>query len=81
MTFFNDTRMMCKGMLIVISVGLIARAALGYLLEFNNDVTAWAMTIGNFEAGDGLYEMDGYYYPPVWGYRLGLFSEFLALTV
>ena len=55
MTFFNDTRMMCKGMLIVISVGLIARAALGYLLEFNNDVTAWTMTIGNFEAGAGLY--------------------------
>ena len=80
MTFFNDTRMMCKGMLIVISVGLIARAALGYLLEFNNDVTAWTMTIGNFEAGAGLYEMAGYYYPPVWGYILGVFSEFLALT-
>ena len=80
MTFFNDTRMLCRGMLIVIAVGLIARMALGYLLEFNNDVTAWTMTIGNFEAGAGLYDMAGYYYPPVWGYILGVFSEFLGIA-
>lgn len=79
MTFFSDARVLCKGLLIVIVAGLIVRLALGYLLEYNNDVTAWTMTIANFEAGAGLYDMAGYYYPPVWGYVLGTFSEFLAV--
>ena len=79
MTFFSDKRQICRGMLIVLAAGLIARACLGYLLEYNNDVTAWTQTIANFEAGAGLYDMAGYYYPPVWGYILGVFSEFLGI--
>ena len=76
--FFSDTRLICRGMLIVIAFGLLFRVFLGFMLEYNNDVTAWTQTLANIEAGAGLYDMAGYYYPPVWGYILGVFSEFIG---
>ena len=38
------------------------------------DLDYWAVVIRNIEAGNGLYEAEGYYYTPVWGYLLGLAS-------
>lgn len=32
------------------------------------DVSYWAYVTRNIRAGYGLYELDGYYYTPVWGY-------------
>lgn len=39
------------------------------------DLDYWAVVIRNIEAGNGLYEAEGYYYTPVWGYILGLMSS------
>ena len=43
-----------------------------FQIVFDNDY--WALVIRNIEAGNGLYEVTGYYYTPVWGYVLGLVS-------
>jgi len=74
---FDDSRFLCKGMIIVIAAGIILRVVLGYSFGYNNDVNAWAMTISSINGGAGLYDMAGYYYPPVWGYMLGFFGEII----
>ena len=76
---FSDKRFFCKWMITILVIGFVMRAVLGYLSEYNNDVTAWTMTLSNIESGSGLYNEAGYYYPPVWGYILGTFSGFLGL--
>jgi len=76
---FDDGKFLCKGMVLVIVVGIVMRLFLGWILEYNNDIIAWAMTMGNLQAGGDLYSMAGYYYTPVWGYMLGSFGEFLGL--
>ena len=38
------------------------------------DSNFWAIVIRNIETGSGLYDLEGYYYTPVWGYVLGLIS-------
>lgn len=35
------------------------------------DSNFWTVVIRNIESGYGLYQMEGYYYTPVWGYVLG----------
>ena len=40
------------------------------------DSNFWAIVIRNIETGNGLYELEGYYYTPMWGYVLGLISAF-----
>ena len=40
------------------------------------DSNYWAIVIRNIETGNGLYELEGYYYTPVWGYILGFISAF-----
>lgn len=40
------------------------------------DSNYWAIVIRNIETGNGLYELEGYYYTPVWGYVLGFVSAF-----
>lgn len=77
--FFGDSRFLCKGILAVILIGLVVRMAAGALITYNYDVYHWALTISNFEAGNGLYQTAGYYYTPVWGYILGIFSRFYEL--
>ncbi len=72
---FSDSRFLCKGMILVLLIGIVLRIVLGYTLEYNNDVTAWTMTIANIDGGNGIYEVAGFYYPPVWGYMLGSFAE------
>jgi len=74
---FDDEKFLCRGMLIVLITGIIIRLVLGYLFDYNNDVTAWTMTIANIDSGTGLYGVAGFYYPPVWGYMLGLFGEII----
>jgi len=73
--FFDDKRFLCKGMIIILAIGIIARVVVGLLMEYNNDVSAWAQIMANIEGGNALYNVAGYYYPPVWGYLLGLFTE------
>ena len=75
---FDDKKFLCKGIILVIVAGIAMRMVLGYLLEYNNDILAWALTMGNVQGGGGLYDMAGYFYPPVWGYILAVFGEFLG---
>lgn len=75
---------LCRNILIMIVVGLAVRLVLGFLLTYTFDVHSWALIIGNFESGEGLYDQSGYNYTPPWGYVLGTFSviaEFLGLDV
>ncbi|MBQ3686069.1 MAG: DUF2029 domain-containing protein [Candidatus Methanomethylophilaceae archaeon] len=76
---FDDGKFLCKGVILVIIVGIAMRLFLGWILEYNNDITAWTMTICNLQAGGDLYSMAGYYYTPVWGYMLATFGEFMGL--
>jgi hypothetical protein len=72
-------RFLTKWMLLIILIGVVIRLVLGFLLTYNYDVYHWALTISNFEAGNGLYDTAGYYYTPVWGYFLGVFTQFTEL--
>lgn len=75
MKFFDDDKFLCKGLALVIIIGIVIRIVLGYCLEYNNDITAMMFTITNIDGGNGLYGIAGYYYPPVWGYMLAVFAE------
>lgn len=56
-------------------LGLIIRIVLGLFLTYNFDVSHWATVIENIRSGNGLYELDGYYYSPPWGYILAFISS------
>ena len=64
-TFFK------KPLVIILVVGLLIRIILIPLATHNYDIPFWATTIQHAQSGNGLYELQGYYYTPVWGYILG----------
>lgn len=76
MMFFDDRKFLCKGILLIIVIGIAVRLISGTLLTYNYDVYHWTLTISNYEAGNGLYQTAGYYYTPVWGYILATFAQF-----
>lgn len=49
-----------------ISIRLVFAATMTHIY----DVASWGLIIENLRAGEGLYDVDQYYYPPVWGYFL-----------
>ncbi|MDR1690716.1 MAG: glycosyltransferase family 39 protein [Candidatus Methanoplasma sp.] len=59
---------------IVILTGVILRLVLFPLTEGSYDAEHWATVIKNIESGNGLYELEGYWYTPVWGYLLSFVS-------
>lgn len=61
---------------IFLILGLVIRLVLYPLLEVGFDSDCWAMIIRNIQSGNGLYELEGYYYTPVWGYILSIVSVF-----
>ena len=69
-------RFVKRPIVLVFLVGLLIRLILIPLLAYPYDVSHWAITIQNIESGNGLYELPGYYYSPVWGYILGIVSFF-----
>jgi len=79
MLFDESRSFICKGIILALVAGLVARFAIGTLLTYNYDVYSWALIISNIQAGSGLYDVTGYNYPPVWGYILGLFAQFTDL--
>ncbi len=66
---------MLKPAIIILVLGLGIRFFLMPLFTYSYDVSHWAITIQNIQSGNGLYEIAGYYYSPVWGYILGFLSE------
>lgn len=43
---------------------------------YDYDMYHWAVIIQNIDSGNGLYELFGYYYTPVWGYIMGFIDMF-----
>lgn len=66
--------------LTILLVGLLLRL-LVLSLSITYDSDYWTVVIRNIEAGAGLYEMEGYYYTPIWGYILGLVGAFQNLLL
>jgi len=64
---------------IILMIGLTVRLVLMPLLTHPFDLGAWAVTIQHIQAGAGLYEISGYWYTPVWGYFLALWSNVMDL--
>lgn len=62
---------------IVAAAALAVRLVLVPLLTYDFDIYHWAQVIQNIQTGDGLYDVDAYYYTPTWGYILGFLSEIM----
>jgi hypothetical protein len=63
----------------ILIIGLVIRIILMPLLTYGYDFTHWALVMQHIQAGHGLYAIDGYWYPPTWGYILGAMSPLLNL--
>lgn len=59
---------------LVAIAAIVVRLVLMPLLTYDYDIFHWAQIIENFQTGDGLYDVDAYYYTPTWGYILGFVS-------
>lgn len=64
---------------VVMVLGLAIRLIIMPILTHNYDVTYWALIIRNIQTGNGLYEITGYYYTPVWGYILAVVGKLCAI--
>jgi len=61
-------------LVLMVIIGLLVRLVLMPLLTYDFDMYHWALIVSNINSGHGLYELDGYYYTPVWGYFMGAIS-------
>ena len=66
-----------KPFLVLLTIGLVVRFILMPLLTFNADIAYWIHAISLEQNNLGLYDVDGYYYTPIWGYILNL-SAFIG---
>lgn len=60
-----------RPLVIILILGFLIRIILIPLATYNYDIPFWATTIQHAQSTGSLYELDGYYYTPVWGYILG----------
>ena len=60
-------------------IGLIVRFVCAPLLTYDYDIYHWAVIMQNIDSGNGLYELTGYFYTPVWGYIMGAVLMFWNL--
>jgi len=68
---------------IILAIGLAIRLILAPIFTFNIDVAYWVKITEIIGSGFGLYDVTGYYYTPVWGYVVAVFSvlgELLGIT-
>lgn len=64
---------------IILVASLIAGLSIRFALlplSYEYDIYHWAMILQNINSGNGLYELNGYFYTPVWGYVLGAIDSF-----
>lgn len=64
-------RVLRHPMTLVMVIGLVIRFVLMPTLTYAYDISFWATSLQNIMGGDGLYDLPGYYYSPVWGYIIG----------
>ena len=63
-----------KPLVLIVLIGLIIRFVLiPFVYDF--DIYHWGVIVANINSGHNLYELDGYYYTPVWGYLVGFTSS------
>jgi len=72
--FFNRIASVSRPLLIIVLVGIIVRLIVGFFATYTFDIYHWGVIVSNINSGHGLYELDGYYYTPPWGYILGTIS-------
>lgn len=61
-------------LIVSLIIGLAVRLIFIPLLAYEYDNYYWALIIENINSGNGLYEIKGMYYTPVWGYILGFYD-------
>jgi len=57
----------------IIAVVAVHLLLMPFCVEY--DINFWSYVTRNLRAGYGLYELDGYYYTPVWGYLISFMNE------
>lgn len=75
-TSFSERHVQLRGPLFISLVLGIAVRFLCIPLTYDYDMYHWAVIIQNIDSGNGLYELFGYYYTPVWGYIMGFIDMF-----
>ncbi len=67
----NITTVLKGHPLIVLTVcGILIRLIFAATLTRIYDVSSWGFIIEDLRAGEGLYDVDQYFYTPIWGYFL-----------
>ena len=61
-------------LLFLLIVGLIIRLIITTIVV-QYDADYWARVIRNLRVDEGLYNMEGFYYTPVWGYLLSFINQ------
>ena len=64
----------------IILVGLAIRFILIPLFSFSFDMSFWVTTGLTFESNRDMYDSSTFWYPPLWGYILGLITELSNLV-
>lgn len=70
-----------RPLFLIIIAGLVIRLVLMPLFSHDYDIYHWALVVSDINSGNNLYNLDGYYYTPVWGYLLGFISHVQELFV
>jgi len=70
-----------KPVFLIVTSALLIRLILMPLLTYDYDIYHWGLIISNIDSGNNLYNLDGYYYTPVWGYLLGFVSTIQQFLV
>ncbi len=74
-----------KTLLLFLIVGTAVRLIMTPLLTYEYDIYHWGVIMQNINSGNGLYELTGYFYLPVWGYIMGfidmIWNTFLSVDV
>lgn len=63
-------RSLPKAVLLVATVSLVVHMILTVAFSHTFDSEYWLLIMQNIETGNGLYDINGYYYTPIWGYLL-----------
>ena len=69
----------CRTVLIVLLIGIVIRLVIGFLMTHVYDMQHWGVVMQNINSGNGLYEITGFFYTPVWGYLMGVAALFQDL--
>lgn len=72
-------RRLSRRLALFLVVGLAIRFICAPLLTYDYDIYHWAVIMQNIDSGNGLYELTGYFYTPVWGYIMGAILMFWNL--